>query len=356
MIKASELQKVKLKATSESSRQDRSAPDLSLCTVDVLDKAETRRDYFFDTGVDRWYESLQDKTFLSRFVEITPLEARAITKYWQQHFQHKSSSDKVLDETQVVIPTELLGFSDRINAALASMSATKGGFVKLSTRSPKDSHIAFAKASNSYKQKLPTIGENPSPNEKLILLAGVVIESLQIRNGTEALKLLLSSDRVGEDLEYALEPGDQDLEKRISLVVREWVDIPLWAEFRGFVWGGKLTSIGQYNHLVMFPELAEQAETIKAELVGFFEIVKDQISLDRYIIDFAWTTDRVYLVEVNPFDGELVFPASTGLWSWDDDRQQMMNGPLELRIRKAEEDLTALKHTIDPQWRAIALI
>lgn len=353
-ISSSALQQVKLKVTDDTSRKDRSAPNLSLVEAASKEKEETRRRYFFATGLDRWYLSLKDKTFRSEFVEITPNEARAIVSYWENNFQHKSSHDTVPNETAIAIPELLRDLSDRISAMISSISPHKGAFVKLSTRSPKDSHVAFAKAREAYTARShTTVGPNASPNDKLILLAEVVIESLRVRNGCEAIKLLLSSDRVGEDLEYALEPGDQDFAKRICLVIREWVEIPLWAEFRGFVWGGKLTSIGQYNHPVMFPQLKVQALSIKADLESFFATVKDQIPLDRYIIDFAWTKDQVYLVEVNPFDGEIVFPASTGLWSWDKDRDQMMNGPLEIRIREDEQNPDTLKSTLDPQWRAI---
>ena len=131
------------------------------------------------------------------------------------------------------------------------------------------------------------------------------------------------------------------------------MDIPLWAEFRGFVWDGKLTSIGQYNHPVCFPQLLSRVSEIKSELEGFFSSVKEHIPLSRYIVDFAWTPSRVYLVEVNPFDGEVVFPASTGLWDWEKDRERMMNGPLELRIRLTEQCAHDLKHSLDPHWRSV---
>ena len=174
-----------------------------------------------------------------------------------------------------------------------------------------------------------------------------------MRNGLEAVQLLISSTRVGEDLQYALEPGDDGFSERASLVLREWVEIPLWAEFRGFVWNGNLTTVGQYNHPVVFPELKSNTSKILSDLKEFFDLVKEQILLDRYIIDFAWTESQVYLVEINPFDGEIVFPASTGLWSWEKDRQQMMNGPLELRIREEELDSHVLKANIDPMWRKV---
>ena len=355
MINASALEKVKLKATAEVAKKDRSDPIYMINAVEESEeKEEKRRNYFFSTGLDRWYKSLQDVTIPSKFLNISADEARAIISYWKSNYCHKASHEPVPEESQVVIPDTLKGLGERISEAISSLSSNKCGFVKLSTRSPKDSHIAFAKAREAYVDEKDTVlVQDASGNDKLTLLGKAVVKSLRVKNGEEALKLFVSSDRVGEDLEYALEPGDANINERISVVVREWVDIPLWAEFRGFVWNGKLTSIGQYSHPVLFPELLEKAPVIQKDLEKFFDFVKPKIPLDRYIIDFGWTDDRVYLIEINPFDGELVFPASTGLWSWEEDRQQMMYGPLELRLRHEKQSDIVLKKTLDPQWRTV---
>ena len=360
MISASALQGVKLKSTDEGAKRDRSAPNFSLIASEDAnkEKEDTRRDYFFSTGLDRWYFSLKDKTFRSEMVELTPDEARAIVACWEKDFKHRDSNASLPDVSQVEIPAALKDLVDRLSSSISSLSPQKGAFIKLSTRSPKDSHIAFANARKAYESHTFTTqgaGEDVPINDKLIHLAQVVIESLRVRDGEYAVKLLLSSDRVGEDLEYALEKGDGDFTKCTCLILREWVDIPQWAEFRGFIWDGQLNAIGQYNHLVMFPQLKQHKARVRTDLESFYAAIKDQIPLDRYIIDFAWTEERVYLIEVNPFDGELVFPASTGLWSWEADREQMKNGPLELRVRETVEETHVLKHSIDPRWRAILL-
>ena len=358
-ISPSALQGVKLKSTVEEGKRDRSAPNFSLIASEGehKEKEETRRDYFFSTGLDRWYDSLKDKTFRSEIVELSPSEARAIVACWERDYKHRDSNASLPDESHIEIPAALSGLAKRLSFSISSLSPERGAFIKLSTRSPKDSHIAFARARRDYESQILSRSEsdNININDKLIHLAQVVIESLRVTTGDYAVKLLLSSDRVGEDLEYALERGDEDFSKCTSLILREWVDIPQWAEFRGFVWGGRLNAIGQYNHLVLFPQLKQHISRVKVDLESFYAAIKDKIPLDRYIIDFAWTEERVYLIEVNPFDGELVFPASTGLWSWEADRQQMMKGPLELRIRDTTEEERVLKHSIDPRWRAIIL-
>lgn len=344
---------MKLKTRDENSRRDRSAPNFNIGSEFSKEREETLREYFFSTGLDRWYESLKDESFATEFVALTKEEGQAIVDHWERLFKNRSSSDGDVALPAVDVPASLKGLQSRIDDVIQTLSPEAGVFVKLTTRSPKDSHVGFAKARKAFLSKLPSLGENPSANDKLILLAEVVIQSLKVTSGEEAISLLVSSTRVGEDLEYALKPENDDFEKCTCLVVRKWVDIPLWAEFRGFVWDGKLTSIGQYNHPVRFPQLIEQKARIKSDLARFFASVKDRIPLDRYIVDFAWTEGRVYLIEVNPFDGEVVFPASTGLWSWVDDREHMMKGALELRIREVELDAKALKNSIEPEWRNV---
>lgn len=357
MVDSSKLQCVKLKTVNSGEVRDRSNPDYGLALRGEVtqEKEKERHEYFFSTGLDKWYSSLECKTFKSEFLDITVDEAMAIVDHWTRHFKDRNISDGDPPTDITKGPPELSDLIGRIDTVISTLAPTnKGVFVKLSTRSPKDSHIAFAKAKSIYQTRLPSVS-TPSPNNKLILLQETLIESLCVKTGLEAVQLLVSSNRVGEDLEYALSGCDDNttLAERCRLVVRQWVPLPLWAEFRGFVWNHELTALGQYNHPVVFEELKEKVPTILEDLKQFFASIRSMIPLDRYIIDFGWTSDQVYLVEVNPFDGEIVFPASTGLWNWEKDRHQMMNGPLELRIREDELDEQRLKQTTDPAWRSL---
>lgn len=357
MVDPTQLQTVKLKSVRSDQVHDRSVPDYNLAVLGEVsnEKEKERHEYFFSTGLDKWYNSLECKTFKSMFLELTMDEAREIVSHWTKHFKERNVSDGDPPPDITSCPLKLSNLIGRINAVISTLGASgKGVFVKLSTRSPKDSHVAFAKAKGLYEGRLPSV-QPKTANNKLILLQGTLIESLCVNNGTQAVRLLISSNRVGEDLEYALSGCDSDhvLADRCKLVIREWVPLPLWAEFRGFVWNSELTALGQYNHPVVFERLKEKVLTILEDIKQFFASIRDTIPLNRYIIDFGWTPEQVYLVEVNPFDGEIVFPASTGLWDWEKDRQQMMNGPLEVRIREVELDEQKLKQTTDPAWRAL---
>ena len=75
--------------------------------------------------------------------------------------------------------------------------------------------------------------------------------------------------------------------------------------------------------------------------------------MERYIIDFVWTEENIFLIEFNAFGEERMFPTTTGLWDWESpaDRQQIMKGPLKLRIRDCDTD----PKLIHPKWRAIIM-
>ena len=220
-------------------------------------------------------------TIRSEVVKFTPVEAKAIVSCWKRDFQRKEHDGPVLPESQIEIPANLNGLIDRLSSSTSSLSPEKGAFIKLSTRSPKDSLVAFDKARKAYQSCVGSLGENPQVNDKLHLLSTKVGESLLVKNGKEAINLLISSDRVGEDLEYALEKSDEDFTKSICLVLQEWVDIPQWAEFRGFVSKGKMTAIGRYNFFVRSPHLKEKVTRIRDDLNSFHTWYLHQGSYQR---------------------------------------------------------------------------
>ena len=353
MATASDLLQVRLKPTNKGTKRDRSSPNIQLASKDSKEREETRRKEFFDSGFDRWYDLVKDKTIPSQLVEIKPVEAKAIVLCWKRDFQHKERDSAVLAEGQIQLPADLHDLIDRLSSTITSFSSGKGAFVKLSTRSPKDSPVAFEKAHKTYQACLGSLGDNPSINDKLNLLSTIIGESLKVTTGEEAVKLLVSSDRVGEDLEYALEKGDEEFTKSVHLVVREWVNVPLWGEFRGFVSGGRLTALGQYNYLIQFPILKDKVSRIKGDLEKFHASIQECITMEQYIIDFVWTEESMYLIEFNAFSEERMFSSTTGLWNWESptDREIMTKGPLTLRIRDKDAD----PNLINPKWRAIIM-
>ena len=126
------LIKVHLKPVGRG-QQDRSAPNLTLTGEVSKEKEEERRQYFFSTGLDRWYATLDDKTFKTEFLAILPDEARAIVYHWERYYKNRTSDDPEPDEVSRTVPEALHNLSSRIDSVMMSLTASGGNgiFIKL---------------------------------------------------------------------------------------------------------------------------------------------------------------------------------------------------------------------------------
>jgi len=151
----------------------------------------------------------------------------------------------------------------------------KGAFVRLGSRSPKDSWLGHR-------------------------------EGFRCTSGTYALKLLCDSERIYDDLHLVLGNGYTP-----HLVVREWLEIQPWQEFRAFYKNRKLVGISQYNYLrrEVFPEILELAGTIEWAIRVKSEIVAPLLPADDVVVDYVYKIrqrgneriNEVILLECNPF-------------------------------------------------------
>lgn len=112
------------------------------------------------------------------------------------------------------------------------------------------------------------------------------------------MDLFLKSARVRQDLERSLKSESFDLQ----IVCREFVELPLHSEFRGFVFEKRLVAVSQYFWFNYFPELVQKHNIYLDRMVDFFEmVVKNRVPYSNYVIDFAVLDDRIYVIELNPF-------------------------------------------------------
>ena len=199
-------------------------------------------------------------TFRTEFLTILPAEAQAMVKYYTQ-WQHdgcpavweKCASKLAGDKgASTCIPKELLPLTKRIDSVIQTKFSSMGAFVKLSTRSAKDSPIALAKAQRQFCEQLRKTKASSgavSLNSRQYLLANAVKDSLHVRSGSTAMLHHLHSERVFEDLSDALKRHHAAVKSstddtsappvfEIELVVREYLRISLENEFRAFVWDG----------------------------------------------------------------------------------------------------------------------
>jgi len=232
-------------------------------------------------------------------------------------------------------------------------------FVKLSTRSPKDSPIIKYKAKAEF-DKLFDKNIHTTFEDKIILFGNLVQKNFASDSGRESIELMISSQRVFEDLRYALEGKEDDYTKfGVNVVIREWNEaVPLENEFRGFVWGGNLNAVGQYSHLFCFPGLASRVPEIKLRLKQTFdERLKPVLpsTLQNCIVDFAYMSNGdVKIIELNPFDCFVLgsFSMSTGLYNLNNpkDKEIIQNGPYELRIKETPKDEKELRADVAKDW------
>lgn len=388
----SELSKPKaetLRHVDESEKADRSSANIALAGKDVLDDEAERWKYFFDSGCATWFDDIKNFTFTSTFCEISQTEASVICEHWEQRRRCLVDDDsrennafavELLDQTC----SKLESLRQRLDAAIAvevERSPCSQAFVKLSTRSPKDSKKALAAAEEAYQLRLDEISHSSTSsvddNTRWRLLCEETTRSGAVKSGAAGLKLLLDSERVYEDLEYALRgPPEREGEGNpifspgiarawnMQLVARAWDPrLKPESEFRGIAWDGNLTCLCQYFHPLQFPELAKQRDVIEADVRKCFaepEVAAAVKKLGGHcIIDFAWLgPGQVIIIELNPFDGVCLgtFPASTGLFLWDKPEDQaIMKGeaPFEFRIREVPLEESELKSQCNPTWRRI---
>jgi hypothetical protein len=190
----------------------------------------------------------------------------------------------------------------RLNEAIPKMPS--GAFIRLGSRSPKDS---------SYGH----------------------LHGFKATTGKDALSLLVGdSERVFDDLCEAI---NHDYIPHIW--IRQWIDIPKWSEFRCFMQDHKITGISQYYYRDgAFNEIIQNADTIKWAIEQFFPEFSQSCHLDSVVFDVflkkrpygdmtAW---GVKLIEINPFF-QLTDPC---LFNWH--KPEDFNG--EFRYNKGAEN------------------
>jgi hypothetical protein len=158
---------------------------------------------------------------------------------------------------------------------MAVNSFPNGAFIRLGSRSPKDSLYGY---SNGF----------------------------QAKDGVQALKILLGvSERVSDDLQAALE-----WKYAPYIYVREWLQIPQWSELRCFMKGRKLAGISQYNYMSGHLEFLDKNVTpIRFAIEQFFDRFRSACHLDDVVFDVIVKhreMDNVHdwsvkLLEINPF-------------------------------------------------------
>ena len=174
--------------------------------------------------------------------------------------------------------------------------------MRLIDRSPKDGDPYYSeKVLEEYKNNLNEISKelNKDINDNNVRRAAMDKTSILIvKNGKEALNLILTSERNHIDINDWINNGGKE-----QIVLREWNnELSLDNEFRVFVYNNKITAISQYDLYGLFPNLIKEKEKIKKLIHEFWEKeVKNRIKYPFYIVDFGNINGKIIFIELAPF-------------------------------------------------------
>ncbi|OUM69341.1 hypothetical protein PIROE2DRAFT_57407 [Piromyces sp. E2] len=303
--------------------------------------------------IEHWYPRIREYTFETVFLNVDSETCRAIAKYAESarllrqsiNFQD-NLEDRLFvhEEAAKHLPVNEKTFSllDRLEQELDDAIKSfgeDGAFVKLSTRSPKDTaiqlHNIHVFIADSLRKDMERAGGQIDDKEWQRCGVSAFVDAcckvLRVRNGAEAMFLMLHSDRVYSDI-TRMELTNEGSSK-VQLAVRRWDPCVVPAlELRAFVYNHTMTACTQYYKLVYDPFLAEHRKEISDAIVAFHDqYIKPRIEIPDYTVDFAISADlkKVICVELN----NLPPSAGTALFHWDnpEDRAIIEKGPYQFR-------------------------
>ena len=250
----------------------------------LRDIHEGRKEFFRSaksTFIENWPRTLCQLSIAQTKVQLSLDETVAFETYiknvWNSIEQRQPIPEAAIYDT----------LAERISDAMQLLKCPTGWFIRLGSRSPKDSYLFHDKK-----------GRCGSEHDALAMLTCM-------------------SERVVEDLWDAI-----NMDYPVSIFVRQWLDIAPWTEFRCFMKNRKLIGVSQYQYHDTFAGLPKLIDSIRWAIEIFFEQFRIASHLDDVIFDvfvrrhgpMHETTWEVKLLEINPF-GAFTDPC---LFDWRD--------------------------------------
>lgn len=317
--------------------------------------------------LDQWLERAAPFTFPTFLIPFSVAEGAALLECCKK----KSAAS---------VPPSLLS---RLNQVIHEKLQKDGAFVKLSSRSAKDSTVSgqrtrdlfrrfVAEEESRKKSSSSSQGAdgNLDDNDLLICINRAHIDALKVDSAEDAFFLLVNSERILDDLDLALEHSKVSWNQHI--VVRQWIQCPLQREFRGFVFRARLTALSQYYVPCFFPELQQHdwRQRVLQEIEVFFKQVVDCLPLDNAnqccVVDFCVLDHdddnnkkkklKCYLIEVNPFNDYEGCGTSASLFDWKKDSsllrgEENNNNENKIHFRWQEKKEDNILQLVGTAWR-----
>lgn len=329
-------------------------------------------------SVENWYPHLKKYTFASSFIKLDYDDIQFLMGNGSPEYD-----STLLEHT-----------FDHFLSQLRNQEA----FMRLSSRSPKDSKALFDEAATIMSKDFSNWDELDNKNQQLVSFVASMAKAMKITSGRKIIETIQQSPRVHNDLMALLSTSSRS-NCTTNIVLREWYSIRPDHEFRLFVSrrcrkASIVTAIAQYFHFLYFDKAPKDCfnfldEETKKNLILKFQnyILKsidpavanflhfaseqdDDNSIDcirEYIVDIAlipidqyhgeMTDDNtlhigestyiIMVIELNPFA-----PSATGcaLFNWKTD--------LDMLWGKASCDYPVFSYRAQPRedLRSVTLL
>ncbi len=262
---------------------------------------------------------------------------------FEEQIRDKKRKAKLTTEQSILLQQ----LESKIDEQLKIHFPNGSAFIKLNTRSPKDSpyrmetnesiRVLVKNELQLLKQDFITASQHTQSNNSVQNLVAIAFtkamnKAMKIQNGKQALQLLLNSERMSTDISKNLSFGEDHFHSK--LIIREWDDNIVenpQLEFRCFVHEGKLNAVTQYFSDTYFSPILKNKQQIEERIKTFFnQTAAHIIPHPSYVLDLFVLDEDIKIIEINPFH----IGAGAGKFSWAKDRQILMHGPLEFRYNE----------------------
>lgn len=368
--------------SSDNSRNDATPVDHAIPSSQTTDYSgesydeqlvKRSKNVHFD--VESWYPIIQEQTFNTEFLPISPSLAQAFVHFYQTRYMSKTSL--TLNDIQHIQSIE----GQLKQEIFQSDKFQKhGAFIRLSARSPKDGKpLDLEKPRQFYQQKLSDL-QTAYPDEyqtlrgkanmQTIALYHAQFHSLKVTDEAQALNLILSSERIYHDLIEILD-CQQVREHRVDnthqretfdwnnhLIIRRWNEsLDPAMEFRCFVHQSKLTAISQYNFHCKYHRLQSSGtvQRMRTTIINYWqEKIRPLFGahLDKYsnyVIDIGLIDNKAtneytcIVIELNPFERT----TNPSLFDWNKDSDQLRGQGVDVEMRVQADYYPFIEDYID---------
>ncbi len=201
----------------------------------------TRWDAMDKFSVENWYPHLKEFTFDSQFISLDFEDIKYLIG------KHSPNYD----------PTRLENIFDHGLEQFGNQEA----FMRMSTRSPKDSVHLFDKAATIMGNDVCYWRETDNKNQQLVSFVASMTKAMKVTSGKKIIETIKESPRVFGDL-LSLISNKNPLNSTTEVVLRRWYDMRPDHEFRVFVSRrcrekSIVTAISQYFHFLYFDNIPE---------------------------------------------------------------------------------------------------